>query len=39
MVPENMQLGDTETTILTIVIILLLIGLLILRVRGNRRDF
>ena len=39
MVPENMQLGDTETMILTIVIILLLIGLLILRVRGNRRDF
>lgn len=39
MVPESMQLGDTETIILSIVVVLLLIGLLVLRIKGNRRKF
>ena len=39
MVPEGMQLGDTETIILSIVIVLLLVGLLVLRSQSNRRKF
>ncbi len=34
-----MQLGDTETIILSLVIVALLIGLLVLKIRSNKRDF
>jgi hypothetical protein len=39
MVPENMQLGETATMILTATVILLLLALLILKIRSNKRDF
>ena len=39
MIPENMQLGATETLLLGVTIVLLLVGLLLLKSKSNRRNF
>jgi hypothetical protein len=39
MIPENMQLGETETMLLSATVILLLVALLILKIRSNKRNF
>jgi len=39
MIPENMQLGETETKLLSATVILVLVALLILKIRSNKRNF
>lgn len=39
MLPENLQLGETETLLVGVTIILLLVGLIILKVKSNKRNF
>jgi hypothetical protein len=39
MMSESMQLGETETMVLSIIVVLLLIALLILKIRSGKRNF
>lgn len=39
MLPENMQLGETETLLVGVTIILLLVALIVLKIKSNKRNF
>jgi|GEM_PF-2559137 len=39
MIPENMLLSETATIILSLTIVVLLIGLLVLKIKANSKNF
>jgi hypothetical protein len=39
MIPENMLLSETATLILSLTIVVLLIGLLVLKIKANKKKF